>query len=97
MESETNYLFLDTLCNNFSYTLSLRLLLDKMNNSTEAVRIVKESESVEAAKTVAQYFTKIGDFASAIRFLLLSKCYNAAYELALKHRKMEIYANWIGK
>ena len=68
-----------------------------MNNSADAVRVVKESKSVEAARKVAQYFTKIGDFASAIHFLVLSKCHNAAYELALKHRKMEIYANAIGK
>lgn len=68
-----------------------------MNNSAEAARVVKESKNVEAAKVVAVYFTKMGDFASAIEFLVLSKCHNAAYELAFKHRKMEVYANVIGK
>ncbi|VDM33193.1 unnamed protein product [Hydatigera taeniaeformis] len=74
----------------------VRLTLDKMNNPAAAVKVVRETKCVEAAKTVAQYFTKVGDFASAIQFLVLSKCHNAAYELALKHRKMEVYANVIG-
>ncbi len=68
-----------------------------MNNPSDAVRVVRESKSVEGAKMVAQYFTKVGDFASAIQFLVLSKCHNAAYELAQKHRKMEVYANVVGK
>lgn len=72
------------------------LLLEKLNNPTDAVRVVRESRSVEGAKSVAQYFTRIGDFASAIQFLVLSKCHNAAYEIAQKHRKMEVYANVIG-
>ncbi|KAM7537406.1 hypothetical protein Aperf_G00000068279 [Anoplocephala perfoliata] len=73
----------------------VRLLLEKMNNSAEAARVAKESKNMEAAKVVAVYFTKIGDFASAIQFLVLAKCHNAAYELAFKHRKMEVYANVI--
>ncbi|VDK22300.1 unnamed protein product [Taenia asiatica] len=75
----------------------VRLTLDKMNNPTAAVKVVRETKSVGAAKAVAQYFAKVGDFASAIQFLVLSKCNNAAYELALKHRKMEVYANVIGR
>ncbi|EUB64214.1 WD repeat-containing protein [Echinococcus granulosus] len=75
----------------------VRLTLDKMNNPTAAVKVVREKKSVGAAKTVAQYFTKVGDFASAIQVLVLSKCHDAAYELALKHRKMDVYANVIGR
>ncbi|KAL5110314.1 hypothetical protein TcWFU_004852 [Taenia crassiceps] len=75
----------------------VRLTLDKMNNPTAAVKVVRETKSVGAAKAVAQYFAKVGDFASAIQFLVLSKCNNAAYELALKHRKMEVYASVIGR
>uniref|UniRef100_A0A5K3EM40 WD repeat-containing protein 19 n=1 Tax=Mesocestoides corti TaxID=53468 RepID=A0A5K3EM40_MESCO len=76
--------------------MCLSLLLEKMNNPKDAVRVVRESKSIEGAKAVAHYFSKIGDFASAIQFLVFSKCHNAAYELALKHRKMDVYANVIG-
>ncbi|KAF6777046.1 Wd repeat-containing protein 19 [Paragonimus kellicotti] len=50
-----------------------------------------------AAKMIAQYFTRINDHASAIQFLVLSKCLETAFQLARKHRKMELYAEYIGK
>ncbi|THD21180.1 hypothetical protein D915_008124 [Fasciola hepatica] len=74
----------------------VRLQLDKLSNPEEAVRVVHETKSIEGAKMIAQYFTRINDHTSAIRFLVMSKCLDAAFELARKHKKMELYAEVIG-
>ncbi|KAA0198003.1 hypothetical protein FBUS_08310, partial [Fasciolopsis buskii] len=74
----------------------VRLQLDKLSNPDEAVRVVHETKSIEGAKMIAQYFTRINDHASAIRFLVMSKCLDAAFDLARKHKKMELYAEVIG-
>lgn len=39
----------------------------------------------------------MGDYGSAIQFLVMSKCNNEAFTLAQQHNKMEIYADIIGK
>uniref|UniRef100_A0A0X3PB08 WD repeat-containing protein 19 n=1 Tax=Schistocephalus solidus TaxID=70667 RepID=A0A0X3PB08_SCHSO len=78
------------------WTSVVRLLLEKLNNPADAVRVVNESKTAEGAKMVAQYFMKIGDFGSAIQFLVMSKCHSSAYDLAQKHKKMEVYAEVIG-
>ncbi|CAL8084188.1 unnamed protein product [Calicophoron daubneyi] len=74
----------------------VRLQLDKLGNPDEAVRVVRETKSIEGAKMIAQYFTRINDHASAIQFLVLSKCSEAAFQLARKYHKMELYADVIG-
>ena len=43
---------------------------------------MKETYSTEGAKMVARFFQKLGDFASAIQFLVLSKCNDEAFQLA---------------
>ncbi|PIO58116.1 hypothetical protein TELCIR_20454 [Teladorsagia circumcincta] len=48
----------------------------------EAVKVVRESRSVEGAKLVAKFFSQLGDHASAIRFLVLSNCHQEAFQLA---------------
>ena len=45
---------------------------------------------------VAKFFQKIGDFASAIQFLVLSRCNEDAFLLAQEHNQMEQYAEIIG-
>ncbi len=61
------------------------------------MRIVNETKSVEGAKLVAKFFQKIGDFASAIQFLVLSHCNDDAFLLAQEHNQMEQYAEIIGE
>ena len=39
---------------------------------------------------------KMGDFASAIQFLVMSKCIEEAFTLAQKHGKMDTFADIIG-
>ncbi|XP_073502065.1 WD repeat-containing protein 19 [Phyllobates terribilis] len=74
----------------------IRIYLDHLNNPEKAVGIVKETPSLEGAKMVARFFLRLGDYGSAIQFLVLSKCNNEAFQLAQQHNQMEIYADVIG-
>ncbi|PIO24270.1 hypothetical protein AB205_0031140, partial [Aquarana catesbeiana] len=74
----------------------IRIYLDHLNNPEKAVAIVKETQSLEGAKMVARFFLRLGDYGSAIQFLVLSKCNNEAFQLAQQHNQMEIYADVIG-
>ncbi|NWS47600.1 WDR19 protein, partial [Probosciger aterrimus] len=62
---------------------------------TTTVNIVRETQSVDGAKMVARFFLQLGDYGSAIQFLVMSKCNNEAFTLAQQHNKMEIYADII--
>ncbi|XP_053210855.1 WD repeat-containing protein 19-like isoform X2 [Panonychus citri] len=74
---------------------SVRLLLDKLNNPSEAVRLVKDSGSLEGAKMIARFFQKINDIESAIEFLILSKCNDEAFQLATSTGNVDIFANFL--
>ncbi|XP_064367345.1 WD repeat-containing protein 19 isoform X1 [Dromaius novaehollandiae] len=73
----------------------IRLYLDHLNNPEKAVNIVRETQSFDGAKMVARFFLQLGDYGSAIQFLVMSKCNNEAFTLAQQHNKMEIYADII--
>ena len=66
---------------------AVRIHLDFLNNPESAVKLVKETKSTEGAKLVARFFLKLGDFNSAIQFLILSKCVDEAFQLAKQHGK----------
>ena len=70
--------------------------MDHLQNPDEAVRVVRESESVDGAKMVAKFFIKLNDYGTAIQFLVMSKCNDEAFQLAQQHGQMEIYAEIIG-
>eukprot|EP00118_Oscarella_pearsei_P011922 m.83949 g.83949 ORF g.83949 m.83949 type:complete len:1349 (+) comp36373_c0_seq7:62-4108(+) len=78
------------------YDSVIRVNLTHLKNPEEAVRVVKETQSVEGAKMVAKFFQKLGDFASAIQFLVISKCSEEAFALAQTYNQMEQYAEIIG-
>ncbi|CAB4023346.1 WD repeat-containing 19-like, partial [Paramuricea clavata] len=78
------------------YDNVIRIYLDYLQNPEEAVRVVKETQSVEGAKMVAKFFQNLGDFSSAIQFLVLSKCNDEAFQMAQAHNQMEQYAEIIG-
>ncbi|XP_036993911.2 WD repeat-containing protein 19 [Artibeus jamaicensis] len=75
---------------------AIRICLDHLNNPEKAVSIVRETQSLDGAKMVARFFLQLGDYGSAIQFLVMSKCNNEAFTLAQQHNKMEIYADIIG-
>lgn len=68
-----------------------------MQNPEEAVKVVREYQSMEGAKMVAKFFQKLNDYSSAIQFLVMSKCNDEAFQLAQSHNQMETYAEIIGK
>nr|XP_019597484.1 PREDICTED: WD repeat-containing protein 19 isoform X1 [Rhinolophus sinicus] len=74
----------------------IRIYLDHLNSPEKAVSIVRETQSLDGAKMVARFFLQLGDYGSAIQFLVMSKCNNEAFTLAQQHNKMEIYADIIG-
>ncbi|XP_056135515.1 WD repeat-containing protein 19 [Lampris incognitus] len=74
----------------------IRVLLDHLNNPEDAVRIVRETQSIDGAKMVARFFLRLNDYGSAIQFLVLSQCNNEAFQLAQQHGQMEVYAEIIG-
>ncbi|XP_041788987.1 WD repeat-containing protein 19 [Chelmon rostratus] len=74
----------------------IRVLLDHLNNPEEAVRIVRETQSIDGAKMVARFFLMLNDYGSAIHFLVLSQCNDEAFQLAQQHGQMEVYADIIG-
>ncbi|XP_014256519.1 WD repeat-containing protein 19 [Cimex lectularius] len=71
----------------------VRLLIEKLNQPQKAVAFVQESRNIEAAKRVAKFFEKIGDYASALKFLVMSRSENEALRLCKEHGLVELYAN----
>ncbi len=45
---------------------------------------------------MAAFFQNLGDFTSAIKFLVISGCTADALALAVSHNKMEIYGEVVG-
>uniref|UniRef100_A0A3B1INX8 WD repeat-containing protein 19 n=1 Tax=Astyanax mexicanus TaxID=7994 RepID=A0A3B1INX8_ASTMX len=74
----------------------IRILLEHLNNPEEAVRIVRETQSIDGAKMVARFFLRLNDYGSAIQFLVMSRCSDEAFQLAQQHGQMEVYADIIG-
>lgn len=75
------------------YTNTIRLTLDRLNDPQEAVRIVQETRSIDGAKMVAKYFQKTGDILSAIKFLIMSACYDEAFNLAKENDQLQLYGD----
>ena len=79
------------------YENAIRIQLDHLKNPEHAVKIVRETQSIEGAKMVASFFQKFGDYASAIQFLVMSKCTEEAFNLARMHGQLELYAESLGQ
>lgn len=71
----------------------IRILLQELKNPTDAMRIVRETKSIEGAKMVAKFFQRINDMSSAIEFLVLSQCTEEAFQLAASTGQMDVYSN----
>ncbi|CAH2063704.1 unnamed protein product, partial [Iphiclides podalirius] len=70
---------------------AIRLYLDKLDDIDAAVALVQETKSIQGARAVADHFQRIDDPASAIRFLVISLCYDEAFQLARKHGQLRLY------
>lgn len=73
----------------------IRILLEKIRNPSEAMRLARESHSVESKLKIAKFFQSIGEIASALEFLVLSKCNSEAFQLASATGQMQVYANYL--
>ncbi|XP_063635799.1 WD repeat-containing protein 19 [Cydia splendana] len=73
------------------YEAAIRLNLEKLDDIDEAVNLVQETKSVQGAKMVANYFQNSDDPSSAIKFLVMSLCYDEAFQLARKNGKLHLY------
>ncbi len=82
---------------NFHPFFLFRIQLNQLKSPEQAVKIVRETQSIEGAKMVAHFFESINDYSSAMQFLVLSKCYNEAFAMAQQNGLMELYAQVIGK
>ena len=79
------------------YENAIRIQLDHLKNPEQAVKVVKDTQSIEGAKMVANFFQKFGDYPSAIQFLVMSRCFEEAFQLARMHGQMEFYAESLGR
>lgn len=75
---------------------AIRVYLDQLKSPDDAVRVVKETASTEGAKMVARFFQKMGDYSSALQFLVMSNCNNEAFAIAETYNHMEQYAEVVG-
>ncbi|GAV05730.1 hypothetical protein RvY_15811 [Ramazzottius varieornatus] len=74
----------------------VRLLLEALNRIDLAIEVVDRTRSQEGAKMVAAHFMKIKDFASAIRYLLISGRGEEAFLIAQQYNQMEIFSQVVG-
>ncbi|XP_050681602.1 WD repeat-containing protein 19 [Leptidea sinapis] len=75
------------------YESAVRINLEKLDDIDEAVQLVQESKSVQGAKMVANYFQNSDDPTSAIKFLVMSLCFDEAFQLARKNGKLDLYGD----
>lgn len=75
----------------------IRVQLEHLKSPEEAVRVVRDTQSVDGAKMVARFFLHLNDYGSAIQFLVMSRCNDEAFQLAQQHGQMEVYADIIGE
>ncbi|XP_013161531.1 PREDICTED: WD repeat-containing protein 19 [Papilio xuthus] len=73
------------------YEAAIRINLEKLDDIDEAVNLVQETKSIQGAKMVADYFQNNDDPTSAIKFLVMSLCYDEAFQLARKNGKLQLY------
>ncbi|KAI6657490.1 WD repeat-containing protein 19-like [Oopsacas minuta] len=78
------------------YESIIRINLENLGTVEEAVRVAQESESHEGAKLVARHYQRRGQFAEAVEFLVLSKCVDEAFQMALQQNEMKRFAEIIG-
>lgn len=69
----------------------VRILIEHMNDPHSASEIVLSTRSVEGSKMLAKFFQNIGDYDSAIQFLVLCGCITDAFQIAQKYNKMRHY------
>ncbi|XP_018332353.1 WD repeat-containing protein 19 isoform X2 [Agrilus planipennis] len=71
----------------------IRLELDYLNNPTAAVELAEETKSVEGFRMVARFFQRINDYFSTIKFLVMARDFEEAFELTKKQKMFTYYGD----
>ena len=79
------------------YESIIRINLENLGSVEEAVRVAQRSQSHEGAKLIAKFYQRRGKFAEAVEFLVLSKCVDEAFQMALQQNEMKRFAEIIGE
>lgn len=69
----------------------VRIYLEHLSDPHSASDIVLESRSVESGKMLAKFYQNIGDYESALQFLIVCGCVNDAFTMAHKQNKLKHY------
>lgn len=98
LEAEKKYNeALKAYLNALNYDGAVRIMVEHLNLIEDAVKLVRESKSSEGAKTVAKYFNKVGESATAIEFLVISQCYQVSLKVEDEKNDIRIFRklfNW---
>ena len=78
------------------YESIVRINLESLGAVDEAVRVAQESQSHAGARLVARFYQKRGRFGEAVEFLVLSKCLDEAFQMAIQQNEMKRFAEIIG-
>ncbi|KAI1238247.1 hypothetical protein IHE44_0012965 [Lamprotornis superbus] len=88
----------DEICLAGVAQMSIRMGDVRRGQFSEAAQLYEKGQYYDKAASVyirCKNWAKLGDYGSAIQFLVMSKCNNEAFTLAQQHNKMEIYADII--
>jgi WD repeat-containing protein 19 len=69
----------------------VRIYLDNLSDPHSASEIVLETRSIDGARMLARFYQQIGDFESALQFLILCGCVPDAFAVAQKQNKLKHY------
>lgn len=69
----------------------VRIHLDYLSDPHSASEIVMESRSIEGGKMLSKFYQSIGDYESALQFLIMCGCVPDAFKMAQKQNKMRHY------
>ncbi|KAJ3412566.1 WD repeat-containing protein 19 [Chytridiales sp. JEL 0842] len=77
------------------YENLVRILVEHLKDVEKAVRVVRETRSIESARCVSRFFLAMGDFKAVVEFYLMAGMLNEAFELAQNKGVMEHFAELV--
>ncbi|KZS07049.1 Outer segment 6 [Daphnia magna] len=75
---------------------AILLCLNQLHSPQDAVRIARRSKSTEGAKLIGKFFMDLGDYTTALEYLVMSKNYETAFEVARQNGQIQLFADILG-
>ncbi|EFX73748.1 hypothetical protein DAPPUDRAFT_324995 [Daphnia pulex] len=75
---------------------AILLCLNQLHSPQDAVRIARRSKSTEGAKLIGKFFMELGDYTTALEYLVMSKNYETAFEVARQNGQIQLFADILG-